>query len=284
MITTHSPLLLNEFHTNDIRKVQLNLGDYQTQILPTTLEDILAEIGYSSQDIINIDFVVFVEGKDDKEILERVLHRRYNIEPSRLLIIDTKSCKNIGFYATLRFLAMTTLRDSFAIIRDADTMDHETVLQILINQLQENSSNYFVPNTSKNLMITKYSSIEGYLFSPRLLVKHQLFANEEAVFARLSRLLEQFKEKHIEYYVKHNHTSQDQATQFREAFEKNLLALKEHIEWFKTNVRGHDYFNYVEANAISKEMYVNELPFETFTDFYTFFDAIDYFGRRVRTQ
>ena len=242
VITTHSPLLLNEFHTNDIRKVQMNLVEYQTQIFATTLDDILSEIGYSSQDIINIDFVIFVEGKDDKEVIGGILHKRYNIEHNRVLIIDTKSCKNIGFYATLRFLSMTTLQDSFAIIRDADTMKHEEVQRILTNQLQENSSNYFVPNTSKNLMITKYSSIEGYLFSPELLVRHQLFANEAAVYARLSRFLEQCKEKHIEYYAKHNHTDQDQITQFREVFDHRLSAVKEHIEWFKTNIRGHDYF------------------------------------------
>lgn len=81
----------------------------------------MAEIGYSSQDILNTDFVIFVEGPDDKNIIELVLKRFYDVDLERISVIDTKSCNNIGFYATLRFLTKTTMSDDFIIIRDSDT-------------------------------------------------------------------------------------------------------------------------------------------------------------------
>lgn len=104
IFTTHSPIMLREFSTQNIRKVKLDEERYCSIAENTTIDNVLKEIGYSSQDVLNTDFILFVEGQDDKYIVERILYKYYDIDLERLSVIDTKSCKTIGFYATLRFL------------------------------------------------------------------------------------------------------------------------------------------------------------------------------------
>ena len=93
VFTTHSPLLLNEFASEDIRKVKLNIESYQSEVEVASLDSILAEIGYSSQDILNTDYVIFVEGQADKEVFELLLPKYYSVDMNRITIVDTKSCK-----------------------------------------------------------------------------------------------------------------------------------------------------------------------------------------------
>lgn len=69
IFTTHSPIMLREFSTPNIRKVKLDEGDYCSIAENSTIDDVLMEIGYSSLDILNTDFILFVEEPDDKTII-----------------------------------------------------------------------------------------------------------------------------------------------------------------------------------------------------------------------
>ena len=70
IFTSHSPIMLREFSTSNIRKVKFDESNCYSTVEKTTIDDVLAEIGYSSQDILNTYFVIFVEGPDDKNIIE----------------------------------------------------------------------------------------------------------------------------------------------------------------------------------------------------------------------
>ena len=170
LFTTHSPIMLNEFCASEIRKVSMDEDLYQSNITETTIPDILDEIGYTTQDVLQTDFVIFVEGPTDKEIITKIICKYYNIDENKITIIDTKSCTNLAFFATLRFLNKTSLSDSFFIFRDLDTSLKETILEVLKNQLNANSVATNFEDFTDRIFITKYSSIEGYLFSPNLLV------------------------------------------------------------------------------------------------------------------
>ena len=61
-------------------KVKFDESKCYSTVEKTTIDDVLAEIGYSSQDILNTDFVIFVEGPDDKNIIEFVLKRFYDVD------------------------------------------------------------------------------------------------------------------------------------------------------------------------------------------------------------
>ena len=81
--------MLREFSIDEIRKVHMDSGHYESTIMRTTIDDVLNEIGYSTQDIIQSDFVLFVEGPDDKKVFELVLQKYYDIDLNRIKIVDT---------------------------------------------------------------------------------------------------------------------------------------------------------------------------------------------------
>lgn len=281
VFTTHSPIMLRAFCNSDIRKVKLNEEEYFSIVEPTTIDDILNEIGYSSQDILNADFIVFVEGETDKTIYGLLLQKYYNIDIDRVLIIDTKSCNNIGFYATLRFLRRTTISSNFAILRDLDTQTTNSINQTLSNQLTSNIGADFIPIATPNTFITKYSSIEGYLLSPELLVSHGHFNSTLDVFNLLKERLESSKDGNIAYFRKHNNSEDNRINEFISVYDTKISDLEENIEWVKTNIQGHLYFNALQSKRIPYEVYISELPKESFSDILEFFDNIAYFSDKI---
>lgn len=282
IFTTHSPIMLREFSTSDIRKVRLDEEYYCSIAENTTIDEVLSEIGYSSQDILNTDFVLFVEGKSDKEIIGHVLEKYYDIDLERMLIIDTKSCKNIGFYATLRFLEKTTMSDDFAIVRDSDTKSEDKVKQILTEQLNSNISDEFASKAILKTYITKYSSIEGYLFSPELLASHNIYENEDKVYERLNIRLAENKDKCLRYFRKQNENEQERIDLFESEYDSKISDPEENLDWIKKNIQGHTYFGFTESQRINYENYVEELPQEAFADLIEFFDGIQYFLNKKR--
>lgn len=282
IFTTHSPIMLREFSTQNIRKVKLDEERYCSIAENTTIDNVLKEIGYSSQDVLNTDFILFVEGQDDKYIVERILDKYYDIDLERLSVIDTKSCRTIGFYATLRFLEKTTKSDEFAIIRDADTKSEDMVKEILENQLNSNLDSEFASKAISKTHITKFSSIEGYLFSPELLVSHNIYASEDQVYERLRNGLSENKDKCLKYFRKQNENAQERIELFEGEYDSKIADAKENLDWIKTNIQGHTYFGFTESKRINYESYVEELPMVAFENLMEFFDGIPYFFSKKR--
>lgn len=282
IFTTHSPIMLREFSTQNIRKVKLDEERYCSIAENTTIDNVLKEIGYSSQDVLNTDFILFVEGQDDKYIVERILYKYYDIELERLSVIDTKSCKTIGFYATLRFLEKTTMSDEFAIIRDADTKSEDMVKEILENQLNSNLDSEFASKAISKTHITKFSSIEGYLFSLELLVSHNIYASEDQVYERLRNGLSENKDKCLKYFRKQNENAQERIELFEGEYDSKIADAKENLDWIKTNIQGHTYFGFTESKRINYESYVEELPMVAFENLIEFFDGMPYFFSKKR--
>ena len=278
--TTHSPLMLKEFLSSEIRKVKLNELDYFTIVEKTSLTDILDEIGYSTQDIINTDFVIFVEGDFDKEVVELLLEKYYDVDLTRISVIDTKSCKSIGFYASLRFLDKTKMEKDFAIIRDCDTQNSDDILNTLKNQLKENISDNYYDTHEDRILITEYSSMEGFLFSPELLVKHNIYNSIEEVYAKLESELFAKKGKAIQYFEKQNHKHTDRVNTFKNEYDDKVAHVEDNMDWLKNNFRGHNYFDCIYSKKITTKTYIDELPEEKFNCILKFLDKIDYFKNR----
>ena len=278
--TTHSPLMLKEFLSSEIRKVRLNELDYFTIVEKTLLTDILDEIGYSTQDIINTDFVVFVEGDFDKEVVELLLEKYYDVDLTRISVIDTKSCKSIGFYASLRFLDKTKMEKDFAIIRDCDTQKSDDVLNTLKNQLKENISDNYYDTHEDRILITEYSSMEGFLFSPELLVKHEIYNSIEEVYAKLMSELSTKKGKAIQYFEKQNRNDTDRVNTFKNEYDDKVAHIEDNVDWLKKNFRGHNYFDCIYSKKLATKTFIDELPEEKFNYILKFLDKIDYFKNR----
>ena len=279
LFTTHSPIMLREFSNDEIRRVSLD-EEYSSVASTTSIDEILDEIGYSTQDILNTDYIVFVEGIDDKSVIGYLLKKYYNIDLNNVSIISTDSCNHLSFYATLKFLEKTTFSNNFAIIRDADTRLNECVINELRNQLTTSRLIEHYPVTEINLYITKHSSIEGFLFSPDLLAEKGFFENADAVYSLLREKLVSKKASYIDYFRTQNRNYPERITEFESEYDTKVSDPQVNLDWIKKNIRGHSYFKFTRSKRIPYEDYVDELPITAFADIIRFFDGIDYFSQR----
>lgn len=124
IFTTHSPNLLFQFNSRQIRQMVLDEDGYSVIRSHTNLSAILDDLGFTASDLLNVSFVFIVEGKQDKSRLPLLLEKYYSEiydqkgNLSRISIISTNSCTNIKTYANLKYINQTYLRDNFLMIRD----------------------------------------------------------------------------------------------------------------------------------------------------------------------
>lgn len=171
IFSTHSPNLLFQFHSRQIRQVVLDKNGYSVIRKHTSLSVILDDLGYSASDLMNVDFVFIVEGKQDKSRLPLLLEKYYGEiyqkdgSLSRVSIITTNSCTNIKTYANLKYMNQLYLKDQFLMIRDGDGKDREQLIHSLCTYYDQRSLEDMdtLPRvTKKNVLVLKYYSFENY--------------------------------------------------------------------------------------------------------------------------
>src|SRR5699024_9336130 len=110
IFTTHSPHLLSNFGSRQIRQIILDDEAYSIAKERTNIGAILDDLGYNAADLMNVDFVFIVEGKQDKYRLPMLLEHYYSDIHSedgrlnRISILTTNSCTNIKTYANLKYM------------------------------------------------------------------------------------------------------------------------------------------------------------------------------------
>ncbi len=105
------------------------------------MSEILDDLGYGANDLLNVSFVFIVEGKQDKSRLPLLLEK-YN---------------------------QVYLRDQFLMIRDGDGKDPEELASQLCRYYDERNQEDVdrLPEvTRRNVLILKYYSFENYFFNP----------------------------------------------------------------------------------------------------------------------
>lgn len=283
IFTTHSPIMLKDFDIEDVRSIKLDISNCETIIEVAEIDVVLKELGYASQDIIHKDFVLFVEGQDDLIALNELINYYYNVDFSKILIIDTKSCQNIETYATLRFLEKTTMSSEFAIFRDSDTGNREDVKNKVINQMRENIKGNYLSVVDSNIFVTGYSSIESYFIDIDLLLEKCVFKNHEKLKDTLINKLNKDKLFHIEYFKRNNKKLTDRINTFEQEYDLKAKDPIENIEWFKTNIRGHHLYGYLNASKLNFKTVIEESKSASFKDILNFLDSIEYFKKRKKT-
>lgn len=180
IFTTHSPNMLFNFTSGQIRQILLDESWYSVAGKPEDVDRILDDLGYTANDLMNVNFVFIVEGKQDKSRLPLLLDKYYSEimdkdgKPSRVAIITTNSCTNIKTYANLKYMNKLYLKDQFLMIRDGDGKDPE----MLANQLCKYYDRCRITDvdkmpkvTRRNVLILKYYSFENYFLDPEIMVK-----------------------------------------------------------------------------------------------------------------
>lgn len=287
IFTTHSPNLLPNFSSRQIRQVVLGEDGSSDVRQKTDISAILDDLGYTAGDLMNVNFVFIVEGKQDKSRLP-ILLRKYYSETTdeqgdllRIAIITTNSCTNIKTYANLKYMNQIYLRDQFLMIRDSDGKDPAVLGRQLCRYYEERNLEDLdkLPRVRpENVLILKYYSFENYFLNPKVMAQLGIVESEEAFY---EILLEKWKEylhritsgRHLLEVLGHDLTT--------------VMDIKEHMEEIRTYMRGHNLFDifygrYKEQEAELLERYIELTPREDFQDILDAFEKFPYFeSRRV---
>lgn len=278
IFSTHSPLMLKNFETKQVKKVFLN-NDNETIITSTNLDGVLNELGYSTGDFLHTDFTIFLEGPDDKERLIKIIERFYNIDIKKITFIDTKSCRNIEIYATLRFLNKTVMKDDFIIIRDSDTKDINEIKNKLLNSFHENLGSDCSEKLEQNILILTYSSLENYFLDPHILISLNVIRDLNDYYSKIEKYINNNKERIIEYLKKQNDT--ERATSLENIIFKDCN-IEDKIEDIKKYVRGHDLFGIFGELKTKIEDYIAYSTRDIFKEILNFLDKHSYFASRKK--
>ena len=288
IFSTHSPNMIFNFKSTQINQVVLD-KDYNTTISEESdINKILDDLGYSAGDVMNVNFVFIVEGKQDSNRLPMLLKKYYsevyNDDGSlqRISIITTNSCTNIKTYANLKYINQLYLKDQFLMIRDSDGKKPETLIKQLCSyysdRAKEDPAN--IPRiTRKNVLVLKYYSFENYFLNPKIMTKIGVLKNEEEFY---NILLSKFKS-----YL-YRLPCARRMKEVTGLVVRSKEDIKRNLETIKIYMRGHNLFDIFygrykgeEENAILMK-YIEAAPRSEFADILNAIDNFIYFMNRKR--
>lgn len=285
IFTTHSPNLLSNFTTRQIRQIILDQEYYSIVNEKANIDVILDTLGYGANDLMNTNFVFIVEGKQDKSRLPLLLEKYYSEiydeagKLQRISIITTNSCTNIKTYANLKYMNQVYIRDQFLMIRDGDGLDPEDLAGQLCRYYEarnEEDADKLPRITRRNVLILKYYSFENYFLNPTVMAKLGVVDSEEAFYQILF-------EKWTEYL--HRLKSGRRLVQ---RIGRNLESpedVKQYLEEIKICIRGHNLYDIFYGPFKKEETellrrYIDMAPRDDFQDILNAVDGFAYFDSR----
>lgn len=289
IFTTHSPNLLFQFHSRQIRQMVLDSEGYSVIRENTNLTGILDDLGFSAGDFLNVSFVFIVEGKQDKSRLPLLLEKYYSEifdqdgNLSRVSIISTNSCTNIKTYANLKYMNQTYLRENFLMIRDGDGKDPRELADSLCRYYEKRSQEDVdrLPRVTRdNVLILKYYSFENYFLDPDVMTEIGVVGSAEEFY---EILFEKWKE-----YL-HRLQSGRHLTEVLGHSLDSVQDVKDHMEEIRIYLRGHNLYDlfYGRFRKNEKEIlkaYIQAAPRETFQDILDAVDRFVYFENRKKIR
>lgn len=286
IFSTHSPHLLSNFNTRQIRQMVLDDGCSNIRA-HTDISRILEDLGYTAGDLLNVDFVFIVEGKQDRSRLPILLNKYYSEivdEKGKLLritIINTNSCTNIKTYANLKYINQMYLKDQFLMIRDSDGKDPERLKRQLCRYYEDRSreDSGSLPRVKpENVLILPYYSFENYFLNPSIMTQIGVIASEEEFYRRFLAKWREYLNRiqsgrHLKTVIGHDLRSVED--------------VKRHMEEIKVYMRGHNLFDLFYGRYRGQESailtsYVEAAPREEFKDILDPIDRFIYFENRRR--
>lgn len=285
IFSTHSPNLLPNFNSRQIRQVILDKEGCSDIREKTDISAILDDLGYTAGDLMNVNFVFIVEGRQDKSRLPLLLKKYYSEtydsdgNLSRIAIITTNSCTNIKTYANLKYMNQIYIRDQFLMIRDGDGEDPSRLKLQLCRYYEERNLEDMdkLPRVRpENVLILRYYSFENYFLNPKIMAMLGIIESEEAFY-------EIFLEKWKEYLYRI--TSGRRLTAVLGQDLNSVEDVKAHMEEIRTYMRGHNLFDifygrYKNEETALLERYIELAPREDFRDILEAVEQFPYFESR----
>ena len=285
IFTTHSPNMIVNFTKGQLCRIVLDNNGYSIARQNTDIDDVLNDLGYSANDLLNVDFVFIVEGKQDKTRFPLLLKKYYsevydkNGELSRIAIITTNSCTNIKTYANLKYINQLYLRDQFLMIRDGDGKNAEELANHLCKYYSDRNLQDIdkLPRVQRhNVLILKYYSFENYFLNPKVMTQLGIVESEDAFWETLFEKWKQYL-----YRMK----SGKHLIEVLGKDIESIQELKDNFEQFKIYMRGHNLFDIFYGPFRGKETeilekYLEIAPREDFEDILKAIDAFEFFDSR----
>ena len=279
IFSTHSANLLSNFNTRQIRQMVLDENGCSCVRERTDISRILEDLGYTAVDLLNVNFVFIVEGKQDKSRLPVLIRKYYaetydqNGQLFRIAIINTNSCTNIKTYANLKYINQIYLKDQFLMIRDGDGKDRKELQHQLCRYYEERSREDMdaLPRVRpQNVLVLRYYSFENYFLNPEIMVRVGVLKSEEQFYEILLK-----KWKEYLWKIK-------SGKHLTEIIGKNLETvedIREHMEEIKIYLRGHNLFDifYGRYKKNEKEILTKYIELASREEFADILDAIDSF-------
>lgn len=282
VFSTHSPNLLPNFTSKQIRQVVLDEDGYSQVRAETDISAILDDLGYTANDLMNVNFVFIVEGKQDKIRLPLLLKKYYSEtydeqgNLSRIAIITTNSCTNIKTYANLKYMNQIYIKDQFLMVRDGDGKNPKELKSQLCKYYEERNRQDIdkLPRVRpENVLILKYYSFENYFLNPKIMAQLGVIRSEED-FYRI--FLKKWKE-YLHRIKSGRHLKQVIGRDIR-----SVEDVKCYMEEIKIYMRGHNLFDIFYGKYREKETellnrYIELAPREDFADILTAIEQFVYF-------
>ena len=285
IFSTHEPEMLFNFTTKQIRQIYTDEKHSTAVSGETDIDDILNDLGFTANDLMNVSFVFIVEGKQDKSRLPLLLNKYYSeiYDDSgrlrRIAIISTNSCTNIKTYANLKYINTLYLKEQFMMIRDSDGKDPMMLGKQLCRyygeRAREDKGN--LPRvTERNVLILKYYSFENYFLFPDVMAKIGVVQSEDEFYDILWAKYQQYLYKL---------TSVKKMLSLLGIHISSRQDLVDNIENIRVYVRGHNLFDifYGKYKADENEVlerYIEAAPREIFADILDKIDNFVFFDSR----
>ncbi len=290
IFATHSPNMIFNFSSRQINQVVLDEEYYTTVNKNADIDDILDDLGYTANDLMNVSFVFIVEGKQDSQrlplLLEKYYSEIYDEEGmlQRISIITTNSCTNIKTYANLKYINKLYLKDQFLMIRDSDGKNPKYLVKQLCGYYAQRAKEEVekLPRvTPRNVLVLKYYSFENYFLDPKVMTKIGVVKSEEDFYNILWQ-------KYRDYLYKL--PSMKRMCRINNVRINNKQDLKNNMENIRIYVRGHNlydifygkYRNDAETEILRK--YINAAPRENFANILDAIDNFVYFENRKKSD
>ena len=285
VFSTLSPNMIFNFSSKQIKQVVLD-EEYSTKVTENTdIDQILDDLGYTANDLMNVSFVFIVEGKQDSNRLPLLLEKYYSEiyddegKLQRISIIATNSCTNIKTYANLKYINKLYLKDQFLMIRDSDGKNPKHLVKQLCNyyKARDREDVDKLPRvTERNVLVLKYYSFENYFLDPKVMAEIGVVKSEEDFYNILYK-------KYKDYLYKI--PSVRRLCRYKNMRIHSKEDLKKNMELIKIYVRGHNLFDIFYGRCRSEltdvlKRYIDAAPRENFKDILDAIDSFVYFENR----
>ena len=289
IFSTHSPNMIFNFSSKQIKQVVLDEEYFTTVKEDNDVDQILDDLGYTANDLMNVSFVFIVEGKQDGARLPLILEKYYSEiydedgKLQRISIVPTNSCTNIKTYANLKYINKLYLKDQFLMIRDSDGRNPKHLVKQLCSYYSQRAKEEMEENlprvTPKNVLILKYYSFENYFLDPEIMTKIGVIKNEDYFYNTLFKKYKDYlyKLSSVKHMIK--------TTNIRINTKEDL---KRNMETIKIYVRGHNLFDifygryHNDAQIDILRKYIDAAPRDAFKDILDAIDRFVYFENRKK--